>query len=218
MSRSSAINAPFAMNEVKKYLKPNMKVAIIGFSFFGNLTSKEYFDIYGPNNEYQDKLKNNFSDYGIKELNWVYYYGQSLEESLKIINESDILYFPGGAPDLMFARIKERGLLDILKNFKGIVIGSSAGAMIQLETFHISKDNEYFKFSLNEGLGYIQNFFIEVHYRRKRVQKSSLRKMRRKFKKPIYTIPDNGMIIVNNKNVITLGEAKLFSNRKGIIK
>lgn len=218
MSRSGALNAPFAINEVKKHLKPKMKVAVIGFSFFEPLTEEEYFKYYGLDSEYQTKLLNNFLDFEITDVKWVYYFNQSMEESLKIIEESDILYFPGGAPDLMFERIKERGLLEPLKNFKGIVIGSSAGAMIQLETFHISKDNEYFKFSLNEGLAYLDNFFIEVHYRRRKAQKSSLRKIRREFRKPIFTIPDNGMLIVKGNEVLPLGEAKLFSNHKGIIK
>lgn len=218
MSRSGALNAPFAINEVKKHLKPKMKVAVIGFSFFEPLNEEDYFKYYGKDSEYQEKLLNNFSDFEITDLKWVYYFNQTLEESLKIINESDILYFPGGAPDLMFERIKARGLLEVLKNFKGIVIGSSAGAMIQLETFHISKDNEYFKFSLNEGLGYLEDFFIEVHYRRRRPQKSSLRKMRREFRKPIFTIPDNGMVIVDGNEVLPLGDAKLFSDHKGIIK
>lgn len=218
MSRSSALNASWASGTLSNYLKPNMKVAVIGYSFFGNLSEENYFDYYGENSEYQQKINDNFKEYGIKDVKWVYYYNQSLEEMTKIIKDSNILYFPGGAPDLMFDRINEKGLVDVLKAHEGIVIGSSAGAMIQLEKYHISPDNEYFKFSLHEGLGYLKDFFIEVHYRRRVKQKSSLRKMRRLFGKDIYTISDDGILVVDNNKFICLNEAKHFSNKKGIVK
>ena len=49
----------------------------------------------------------------------------------------------GGAPDLMMKRIKEKKLKKLIKNYKGIMIGYSAGAMIQLDSYHISPDEDY---------------------------------------------------------------------------
>ena len=218
MSRSSALVEDWSKDELNKILKPNMKVVVLGFSFFGNLTLEEYFLTYGTGSEYFTKINDNFSEFNISEVNWIYYYQTKHDEALDLINNADILYLPGGAPDLMYERIKEKELLEALKTFKGIVIGSSAGAMIQLEKYHISKDNEYFKFSEHKGLGYINEFFIEVHYNRRRKQKSSMRKMRKKYLKPIYTIPDDGMVIVKDSKIITLNQAKKYYNKKGVNK
>lgn len=218
MSRSSALVEEWSKDELIKILKPNMRVVVLGFSFFGNLNENDYFLMYGKDSEYFTKISANFSEYNISDVNWIYYYQTKHNEALDLINNADILYLPGGAPDLMFERIKEKELLDALKNFKGIVIGSSAGAMIQLEKYHISPDNEYFKFSEHEGLGYINEFFIEVHYNRRIKQKSSMRKMRKKYLKPIYTIPDDGMVIVKDSKIITLNQAKKYYNKKGINK
>lgn len=218
MSRSSALTSAFAKAKLKTLLKPTMSVVIIGFSFFGKLDEEEYGLEYGLNSEYDQKLKLNFSEYGIEDVKWVYYYGQTLDEQIKLIENADILYFPGGAPDLMFQRIKDKGLIDVLKTFEKIVIGSSAGAMIQLKNYHISKDNEYFNYSMNEGLGYIDDFFVEVHFRRRNKQKSSMRRVRKTYQKPIYTIPDDGMLVVEDKTVTTLGSAKLYYTKKGINK
>lgn len=218
MSRSGGLTAAYAIDELKKIIKPKMKVAIIGFSFFNNLSEEDYFNYYGKDSEYAMKMAELFKFYDVTDVNWIFYYKQSLDEQIKLINDADILYYPGGAPDLMFERIKEKNLLEKLKAFKGIIIGSSAGAMIQLETYHISKDNEYSKFSLNEGLGYINNFFIEVHYRRRKKQKSSLRKMNKTFKKPLYIIPDDGILIYKDNAVATLGSAKMAYDGKGVVK
>lgn len=218
MSRSSALIEDYSYNTLKEILKPNMKAVVVGFSFFGNLTKEEYENMYGKESEYYIKIQNNFLKYNIKDVNWIYYYNQSKEEMIKLIKDADILYFPGGAPDLMMERIKEKEIIGELKNFSKIVIGSSAGAMIQLKHYHISPDNEYFKFSEHKGLGYIDEFFIEVHYNKRKKQKKGMRKMRKTYKKPVYIIPDDGMVIVKDGNIQTLNTAKQFYNKRGINK
>lgn len=218
MSRSGALTSDYASKHIKQILKPNMKVLVIGFSFFNTLDETSYFIMYDKDSEYYTKIKNNFLFYGINQVDWIYYYKQTKEEMINLIKEADVLYFPGGAPDLMMERIIEKDILKPLKEFNKIVIGSSAGAMIQLNKYHISPDNEYFKFSEHEGLGYIDDFFIEVHYNKRKQQKKSMRKMRKKYLKPIYTIPDEGMLIVEDNNIKIINEAKKFYNRKGINK
>ncbi|WP_162140094.1 Type 1 glutamine amidotransferase-like domain-containing protein [Haploplasma axanthum] len=218
ISRTSIISTPWAIRELEKYFRKDMKVVVLAFSFFGNLTEEEYFNEYGIDSIQDIKVRNTFELFGIKDVKWIYYYKQSNKEAINLINNADILYLPGGAPDLMMERINEKGLLSSLKNFKNIVVGSSAGAMIQLERYHISKDNEYNKFAIHEGLEYINDFFIEVHFRNRKKQKSSMRRMRKEFKKPVYIIPDDGMIIVDDKKIKTINSAKKYYDRKGIIK
>lgn len=218
MSRSSALIETWSREKLTNILKPNMNVVVLGFSFFGNLSEDKYFEMYDQNSEYYTKIANNFLEYGINNINWIYYFNTSKEESIRLIENADILYLPGGAPDLMIDRIKEKELINQLKAFDGIVIGSSAGAMIQLEKYHISIDNEYKKFSEEEGLGYIKDFFIEVHFRRRKKQKSSMRYMRKKYLKPVYIIPDDGMLIIKDNKVLTLNTAKMYYNNHKKIK
>src|SRR5690625_1183616 len=274
MSRSGALIEDYAFKHLKDVLKPNMNVLVIGFSFFGILDEKSYFDMYDSNSEYYLKIQNNFKFYGIDNVNWLYYYNQSKEQMINLIKNADVIYFPGGAPDLMMERIIEKDILKPLKEFNKIVIGSSAGAMIQLKHYHISPDQEYFKysehkglgyiediyieihyykkkkqqkfnilligtyekkmiklkyynistdkdyfkFSEHEGLGYIDDFFIEVHYAKRKKQKKAMRRMRKTYLKEVYTIPDDGMLIVNNNEIKVLNSARKFYNRRGINK
>lgn len=217
MARSSALVAPDAYEHLKDILTEKMRVVVLGFSFFGNLSKEKYFEYYGKNSEYALKIADNFKPYNIENIDWVYYYDMDQATSIELIKNADILYFPGGAPDLMYERIIEKGLLEILTSFNKIIIGSSAGAMIQLAKYHISPDYDYHKFSLHKGLGYLDEFFIEVHYNRRKKQKSSMRKVRRLFKKPIYIIPDDGLLIVKNKkDIICINTSKKMYNPKGI--
>ena len=118
------------------------------------------------------KMIGSFSPYGIQEssIQWIYY-DTPTEEAIQMIKKSDILYFPGGAPDQMMERFKDKNLIQAIEEHQKIYIGSSAGAMIQFEDYHISADAEYPKFSYEKGLNLLKGFSIEVHYRRRKKQK-----------------------------------------------
>jgi len=210
VSRTSFLTSEKIVEKLKEILKPHMKVAVLAFSHFNNLKKEEYFEKYNDDSVENLKIKNVFKTYDITNINWIYYYNFDIKESLNILETADILYLPGGAPDLMMSRIKEKMLLEKIKKFKKIIIGSSAGAMIQLSKYHISKDNEYQKFSINEGLGFIDDFFIEVHFKKRKNQKKSLRKMNKLTKKKIYVIADDGLLIKKDGIIKTLKNAKLY--------
>ncbi|EPZ54469.1 peptidase S51 family protein [[Clostridium] sordellii ATCC 9714] len=66
----------------------------------------------------------------------------------------------------MMDRLKEFKIIEDIENYKGIVMGSSAGAMVQVAQYHITPDKDYDTFSYNEGLNMITDFDIEVHYKK----------------------------------------------------
>lgn len=204
----------------KTYIKSNMKVLIVALSFFEQQfkDASEYNLFYGPGGEYYEKMVGSFIPYGIpeKHIDFLNYYKDDQNDALKKIQKADIIYFPGGAPDLMMKRIKALGIEEALLK-KTFFIGSSAGAMIQFQTYHISKDYDYKKFSYEEGLNLIKGYGIEVHYRRKKVQKSAMRKVHRAYKIPMITLPDDGCIIDHDGHLKLIGTAKLYYDEKGVI-
>ena len=65
----------------------------------------------------------------------------------------------------MKAMERMQELIPMLELFGGIVMGASAGAMIQLEEFVI--DGEGYPYSYHKGLGFIkENIDIIVHYKK----------------------------------------------------
>lgn len=207
--------------QFQTYILPKHRVCIVALSYFEeHIPHFDAYDMYyRKGGEYYQKMIDSFAPYGIKEeqITWIYHNDKNIDIMKKQIQNADILYFPGGAPDLMMKRIDELGLIETIEKHKRIVIGSSAGAMIQFAEYHISPDNEYHRFSLNKGLNWLDQFIIEVHYRRRKKQKSSLRKRHRETKKAIYGIPDDGAIVFDGQIVHCLGSARQLYNKKGVI-
>lgn len=214
------LNHPDLVETFKDLIKPTDKVAILAYSFFPLwLPDLESYDqYYSQGGEYYDKMMSAFEPYGILEKNieFIHYYKDSTEDAIKKINQADIIYFPGGAPDLMMKRIEEKGLKEIIEKQDKLFIGSSAGAMIQMSEYHISPDSDYPYFSYEKGLNLLTGFSIEVHYRRRKKQKSSLRKVNRAFRHPIYAIPDDGALYVDEKGIKCLLSAFKIYQHKGI--
>ena len=156
--------------QLKHLLKPNMKVVICPFShdvryyveeeLFNSLYDYRYGKDYNI-------LCDAFYDYGIEKQN-IYPlnpYKDTLDYMKHRIESADILFFTGGDPIFTMYYIKELGLFEVLKNFKGITMGASAGAMVQLEefmTYYLPWEEypyEYF-----EGLGYVKDLDVIVHW------------------------------------------------------
>ncbi len=221
MSRG-ILHHPIIVSDAKKYIKETDKVLMVAFSFFENQfkDEKTYDQFYSPGGEYYIKMVEAFLPYGIKEdqIEWLHYYKDTKESAIQKIEKADIIYFPGGSPILMMQRINEFKIKEALESPNKVFIGSSAGAMIQFDNYHVSPDKEHPKFSYEEGLNLISGISIEVHYRRRKKQKSALRKVNRAYRHPIIAIPDEGAVIIDEHEVKLLGNAFLMYGKKGVIR
>lgn len=154
-------------------------------------------------------------NYGIKEenINWINYFEDTKKNAKVKIKDSNIIFFTGGLPDKMMSRLMEFHLIDIIESFTGIIIGSSAGAMVQIAEYHITPDKDYNSFTYNLGLNMINNFDIEVHYEGTEVQNKYIKKVLWEKKDKIYAITNNGGVVVDNGKIILLGDTQTFSKQ-----
>jgi len=216
------LNQPYIYEQAKNYVKSTDRVVVLAFSFFPkDYPNQESYDLdFEKGGEYYLKIVNSFVPYGIPEehIEWVHYFKNDHDSAVKKLKKANIIYFPGGAPDLMMKRIQEFDLITTLESHKGVFIGSSAGAMIQVKNYHIAKDFDYDHFSYEEGLNLISGLSIEVHYRRKKVQRRAIKKVWRAYRHDVYGIPDDGMIIIDQDQVILVHSAVKLYDHKGVIK
>ena len=218
------IDAPWLYNELKKYIQPNHSVVIIAFSFRENRVKSlsDWNALYDKNfGKYYNGIVSGFAAYGILEDNIVFvnYFTDTKESAVQKIKNADIVYFLGGLPDKMMDRIKEFNLYDVLMQHKGIVMGYSAGAVIQLAEYHLSPDDDYPEFNYYKGIPYLKDFYMEVHYEGTAVQNESIQRVLAERSKTVYaTSAQTGAILVDNGNIKLIGDVKMFlqnSNLKG---
>lgn len=207
------IDKDYMYYNLRTYISKYDRVCILPFSFYDDTK-----DIKDWNKQYAKGQgiwyhanQDVFYRYGISEnqIVWVNYFQDSMESMKNKILNSSILLLTGGAPDLMMKRIKEKKLKKIVKNYKGLMIGYSAGAMIQLDAYHISPDCEYPNFSYQFGLGCISGFDIEPHFRKSRIQLESIHKVQEEKRVTMYGISDTGGIIVDSK-LTCFGDVESF--------
>ena len=211
------IDAPWLYDELKNYIQPIHRVAIVAFSFRDSRVKSldDWNNLYSKDNGiFYDGIVGSFAAYGISEYNisFVNYFTDTKESAKRKIENADIIYFLGGLPDRMMDRIKEFDLRDSLMNHKGIIMGYSAGAVIQLAEYHLSPDDDYPEFRYYEGLSYLNNFYLEVHYENTSIQNAAIQKVIEERKKTVYaTVCMKGAILVDNGIIKLLGDVEEYN-------
>ena len=111
----------------------------------------------------------------------------------------------------MYERIMSLNILNDIKNHQGVVMGFSAGAMIQLDEYHISPDKDYPCYCYGKGCGLFHGFGIEVHYDKKdELQNMSIDRFISERQKPVYAISDDGALIVSNGQIQVVGNVHIY--------
>ena len=210
------IQEPWLYDELKKHIKPFHRVAVVAFSYRDSQIKciKDWYMCYAKEKgRFYRPIVDGLLAYGISEENisFINYFADNKKSAKEKIEKSDIVYFLGGLPDKMLERIKEFDLYDVLANYKGIAMGYSAGALIQLKEYHLSPDDDYPEFGYYEGLPYLNDFYLEVHYENSDVQNLSIQRVMKERMKTVYaTVLMKGAIVVENGNIKLLGDAKKY--------
>lgn len=208
-------NADWCFEDFKRIIKSEYKITIIALAFQETkIPNAEIWDrFYGAaDGIYYQGFVNVFKDFGISadQLEIVDYYRDTHESAMAKIEKADILYFLGGLPDVMLARLEEMDLVAAIRKHNGIVIGYSAGALIQLDEYHLSPDEDYEEFGYYSGLGFLRDFYVEVHYEGSDIQKESIQRVLCERRKPVYAVANDGALIVDNDGVRMIGNVTLF--------
>lgn len=210
------IDASWIYNELKNYIKPHHSVAVVAFSFRDSQvkTLLDWNALYSKENgRYYGGIVGGITAYGIPEENisFINYFTDTRESAAQKIKTADIIYFLGGLPDRMMDRIREFDLYNVLMAHNGILMGYSAGAVIQLAEYHLSPDDDYPEFKYFEGLPYLNDFYMEVHYEGTEVQDEAIRRVLSERGKTVYaTAVRSGAILVDNGNIKLIGDVKIF--------
>ena len=210
-------SADFLYEELKRYIHPSDKVVILAFSYRdGEVQNlRDWKILYGKSGgRYYDSMVSPFLRYGIPEdhIEWINYYTDAKSKAAEQIRNADILYLPGGMPDRMMERIDDFNLRDAILQFQGVVMGYSAGALIQLQEYHLSPDQDYPEFTYFKGLPILKDFYLEVHYEDSPAQNEAIQRVLEERRKTVYAmVADQAAIVMDGSKVNFLGDVKMFT-------
>lgn len=208
LMNTSMIDEEWCYPTLKQFITEHSQVCIMAFSFFDDVKNEvDWEHNYGKQGIYYSSNVDVWKRYGIEEsqIIWVNYFKDTRLRMLNKIKNSDIIFFTGGAPDKMMQRIHEYNLEEVLEQYQGLMIGYSAGAMIQLSKYHITPDVDYSTFLYEEGLACLSGFDIEVHYEGEETQNECIQKIIEEKKIPVYALWDDGGIVVTKNNIKSFG-------------
>jgi peptidase E len=101
-------------------------------------------------------------------------------------------------------------LLNTIEAYQGIIMGWSAGSLVQCEDYYISPDEDYPEFQRYIGLKGNKDFAVEVHYQGEPQQIESIEKYIRETGNKVYVTTSESAIIVEDRRVKLLGNAKEY--------
>ena len=209
--------APWAKQVLGSILKPEHRVTILSMSHGNEVPDRAAWeDMYLPGQPVYNVLTAAYDAYGIpaENIQFVSWYHDTPETALMKIGEADVLFLTGGLPDVFYERLEEWGLVELIQQFPGIVMGCSAGAMMQMTEYHITPDEDYDTYGYYPGLALLEGFEPEVHYAASAVQKESIRRYLRERGKPVYAMTNQGGLVVQNGKITPMGEVTLFRNEQ----
>lgn len=202
----------WARPHLEKYLKNLPHVLILPLAF----REKEVWDnetwlkLYGKGGEKYPNILRPFEEYGYREgdIDWLDpFENRNFQEQ---IAQADMLFFTGGMPEKAIARLRSLGLENMVKNFDGIVAGASAGAMLQLDRYHITPDDDYDAFEMCRGLGLVGGLDLEVHYTATDLQDRCAMQAHLLHKLPVYKMQHEGGVLIDNGKVTPLGKVEIL--------
>ena len=112
-------------------------------------------------------------------------------------------------PDQYLDRLEEFKLDILIKQSNALIIGASAGALIQIDHYHITPDDDYPIYQYQRGLGLVSGFEVEVHYCHSQIQNHGIERVIKEKGLPTYTIANDGGLVVEEKIIKPFGNAYL---------
>lgn len=200
----------WARPQLEKYVK-NQRVLIIPLAYRESQAwdNDSFLSVYGKGGEKYDNILAPFLAYGYseEEIDWLNYYDN--RDHVGQIQNATLLFFTGGMPEKAIRRMDELGITQAVKDFNGVVMGASAGAMLQLDVYHITPDEDYDRYDICRGLGLVAGFDLEVHYLATPLQQECSVRAVAELSLPVYQMWHEGGLIVDGGKITALGNVEI---------
>ncbi len=151
------------------------------------------------------RLVDYFISLGVSTINFIEY-SDSNETIAKKMADSNLVYLTGGLANVLVERLKNMGVDRLLHDYRGVIVGRSAGALALCRKCIITcRSNS--KVKIIDGLG-LADLTLKAHY--KPEKDTALEQLSRQEK--IYAVPEGSALVYSNDACSFMGEVYLFEN------
>lgn len=162
--------------------------------------SQDFFSVGG---KHYEKYLKQMSYLGIKEDKIVFVnpYTYTKDEIRICLKTSDAIFIPGGNPEMFMTLAIRLGVLDLFTNYSGIMIGESAGSVLQFSTYGVPAQNNYYNCnSFYNGFSAIkENISIDVHTQDNEEYQNNLKVLSKLKNIKLYLVYDGSCLIINRE-------------------
>jgi peptidase E len=152
-------------------------------------------------------LSDYFISLGACTVDFIEYSDSNAAIAQKIAS-SNLIYLTGGLVNALVERLRNMSVDDLLRDYDGVIVGRSAGALALCKKCVITRRNNQ-KARLVGGLG-LADLTLKAHYK---PQKDSTLQLLSKGQK-IYAVPSRSAIVYEDGVCSFIGKAYLFENGK----
>ncbi len=192
---------------LKKDLNQKNNIVFIASSPENFIKNDTY--VYGNNNNITG-LKNHLKE--VMEIKKVTIIDNRVDKSKakEHISKADVVYLLGGNPLNQLKFIKNNNYDTVLKDYQGIILGTSAGAMNLSKKSYYSKDEDYSKSFFYDGIGLV-DITIDPHFEitnKTQIEEAKIFSQ----KHSIIGLPDSSAIRITDDEISYIGDHYPFHN------
>lgn len=151
------------------------------------------------------RLFDYFISLGAFTVNFVEY-SDSAQTIAQKMADSRLVYLTGGVPSVLIERLTKTGVDRLLKDYNGVIVGRSAGALALCKRCVITCRRNS-KVKIVEGIGLV-NITLKAHYTQEKA--SILQKLSNQ--ETIYAVPEASALIYDNGNLSVINKVYVFRN------
>jgi peptidase E len=118
---------------------------------------------------------------------------------------AELVYLTGGQPSILLERVKKMGLDRLLKNYDGVVVGRSAGALALCSRL-ITTCRSNAKLKVIDGLGLV-DITLKAHYTPEKDEALE----RFSLKETIYAVPKDSALVYKHGMLSAIGCVYVFN-------
>jgi dipeptidase E len=131
-------------------------------------------------------------------------YSCTVDEIKEKISESDLVYLTGGVPTILVERLKKSGICSLFRDFGGIIVGRSAGALALCRKGVITCRRTS-EIKVIDGLGLVDLTF-KAHYKLGKDEK--IRNLSKT--EDVFAVPKDSAIVFDDGKLLFINNVYLF--------